>query len=93
LKKPEINIHAGTLLLKRITDRVHPSSIETIAAVYNDLGTTLVTDYAARVKVIYDDKLWIPPLSFFEQIGEEIDKYNRMTPMQQYELLKRMFGG
>lgn len=92
LKKPETNIHVGTLLLKRIIERVQPTNVEGIASVYNDLGTTVTTDYGARVKVIYDDKLWIPPQSFFDKIGDELWRFEQKNSMEQYQLLKRMFG-
>lgn len=72
---------------------MQPASIDTIAAVYNDLETTVVTDYAARVKRIYDEKLWIPPVSFLERIGAEVDDFNRMPQSAQLDLLKKMFGG
>ena len=92
LKDPNINIKVGVMLIKRIADRVQPSAIETIASVYNDLGTKKVISYGVRVKAIYDEKLWILPPSFFEKIGMEFSKFENLNPSEQYELLRKIFG-
>ncbi|WP_048649555.1 hypothetical protein [Nitratireductor soli] len=58
LKDPEINIRAGVTLLKRIAARISKPSVAKIATVYNNLSARKVSDYGARVQVIYDNELW-----------------------------------
>lgn len=93
LKKIKNNISAGIFLIKMLSDRVKPYSIEGLASLYQDLGATKVTEYGARVKKIYDKKLWFPEPSILEKIEMEFNKYDRLSPTQQVDLLERIFGG
>ena len=61
LNCPANNIELGTIILKRISDRVDNNSIRKIATLYNSLAKEQVTDYGARVEVIYKSKLWMLP--------------------------------
>lgn len=58
LEDPERNIEAGVILLKRIQDRMPGADVEKIATSYQNLAADQVTDYGARVKEIYRQKLW-----------------------------------
>jgi uncharacterized protein YlaI len=55
---PLKNIELGAILLKRISERIKNPTIEKIATIYNFIGAEKVTDYGARVGVIYREKLW-----------------------------------
>ncbi|OGQ07434.1 MAG: hypothetical protein A3G32_00690 [Deltaproteobacteria bacterium RIFCSPLOWO2_12_FULL_40_28] len=59
LENPEINIHAGVMLIKRISERIKEPTVEKIATHYNALAKDKVTDYGARVGNIYHEKLWL----------------------------------
>jgi soluble lytic murein transglycosylase-like protein len=61
LKDPALNVEAGTLLLKRISDRVVSPTIERVATVYQFVGAEKVTDYGARVGATYQTKPWLRP--------------------------------
>lgn len=87
------NIHAGTFLLRRILDRISSKKISKIATLYNNINATVVNDYGARVKNIYDEYLYIPPPSWFDQINEQFERFESLSPLEQYNLLCRMFGG
>ncbi len=93
LKKVKNNIAAGVYLIKKLSERVTPYSVEGLASLYQDLGTTKVTEYGARVKQIYDEKLWIPKPGFLEQINMEVNRFERLSPMEQINILRRLFGG
>lgn len=93
LKKLSNNIAAGVYLLKKLSERASPYSIEGVATLYQDLGATQVTEYGARVKAIYDKKLWIPEPGFLEKINMEVNRFERLSPMEQINLLNRLFGG
>ncbi|WP_115060551.1 hypothetical protein [Photobacterium damselae] len=58
LDDPYKNIKLGAILLKRIIDRIKNPSVEKIASIYNFMGAEKVTDYGARVGVIYRERLW-----------------------------------
>ncbi|MDC5868805.1 hypothetical protein OPW39_08190 [Vibrio europaeus] len=58
IESPEKNIYLGATLLKRIQVRIENPNVEKIASIYNFLGAELVTDYGARVGVIYREELW-----------------------------------
>lgn len=93
LKKIKHNITAALFLIKKLTERVNPYSIEGLASLYQDLGTTKVTEYGARVKKIYDGKLWIPKPGLLKKIDMEINRFERLSPMEQIKILERLFGG
>jgi len=52
------NIMAGAEILRRIGNNVKDPSIERIATLYNNINAKKVSNYGARVKTIYDQKLW-----------------------------------
>ena len=79
--------------LKKLSERVTPYSIEGLASLYQDLGTTKVTEYGARVKKIYIKKLWIPEPGLLEQINMEFNRFELLSPVEQIKILKRLFGG
>jgi len=58
LLKPEFNIHIGALILKRIQDRIKDPKIAKIASIYNFTGSEVISDYGARVAMIYREKAW-----------------------------------
>lgn len=58
LRDPETNIQVGIALLKRIKKQVLDGDIKKIATLYNNLGTTKVSDYGARVASIYKERSW-----------------------------------
>lgn len=58
LKDPDKNIHLGVLLLKRIWERVKNPTVMKVATLYQNLNALKVSDYGARVKKIYDEKLF-----------------------------------
>ncbi len=58
LEDPKINIHVGTLLIKRIQDRIRDPKIVKIASVYNVLGREKVNEYGVQVANIYRKKSW-----------------------------------
>ncbi len=58
LQTPEINIRAGTLIIKRIQDRLKDPKIYKIATVYNILGKEDVSEYGIQVANIYKTKAW-----------------------------------
>ncbi len=93
LKKIKNNIAAGVYLIKKLSERVTPYSIEGLASLYQDLGTTKVTEYGARVKKIYSKKLWIPEPGLLEQINMEFNRFEMLSPVEQINILKRLFGG
>jgi hypothetical protein len=95
LKKVESNIEAGVLLIKRISLRARPKTIEVIASLYNHLGATKVNEYGSRVTKIHKEKLWIPKPEtpgVVDQIRSEVDRYESMSPIEQYNFLRRLFG-
>ena len=51
LNDAALNIHVGTLLLKRIIDRTQQPTVETVATLYNDLGADRVSAYGRSVSV------------------------------------------
>jgi len=61
LKDPNINIKVGVALLKRIEERIEAPTIDKIATIYNFLGAEMVNDYGARVRRIYEERLWEKP--------------------------------
>lgn len=93
LKKAKNNITAGVYLIKKLSERVTPYSVEGLASLYQDLGATKVTEYGARVKQIYDKKLWIPKPGLLEQINLEVNRFENLSPMEQINILRRLFGG
>ena len=97
LKKPEINIKAGVLLLKRISERVQPKTIENISTIYQNLGATKLSDYGARVKKIYDLQKWNKPeknlKTLQNEINEQFSEFERLDPLDQVRILRKMFGG
>jgi len=93
LKQSNNNIAAGVYLIKQLSERVTPYSVEGLASLYQDLGTTQVTEYGARVKQIYDKKLWIPEPGLLEKVNMEFNRFERLPPMEQINILKRLFGG
>lgn len=65
LHDPRTNIRAGTVLLKRILERLSNPRLEAVATLYNSLAKDRVTDYGARVADVYRRKLWqIPPYAY-----------------------------
>jgi len=58
LENPKINIHVGTLLIKRIQDRIRDPRIANIASVYNVLGREQINEYGIQVENIYKKKSW-----------------------------------
>lgn len=58
LSDPRTNIRAGTVLLKRISERLPDPSPEAIATLYNSLSKDRVTDYGARVAQVYRQRPW-----------------------------------
>lgn len=93
LKKAKNNITAGVYLIKKLSERVTPYSIEGLASLYQNLGATKVSEYGARVKQIYDKKLWIPRPGLLEKINMKINRFERLPPMEQINILRRLFGG
>jgi hypothetical protein len=93
LKKVKNNISAGVYLIKKLSERVTPYSIEGLASLYQDLGATEVTEYGARVKQIYDRKLWIPRPGFLEKINMEVNRFESLPQVEQVSILRRLFGG
>lgn len=57
----DVNVQAGVLLLKRITDRLSDASIAKIATLYNNLARDEVSDYGAQVARAYRDEMWTVP--------------------------------
>ena len=55
---PKINIDVGTLILKRIQNRLQYPKISKIASVYNFIGKERVSDYGSRVARIYKERAW-----------------------------------
>lgn len=55
---PKINIDVGTLILKRIQNRLKDPKISKIASVYNFIGKERVSDYGSRVARIYKERAW-----------------------------------
>jgi hypothetical protein len=93
LKKTKDNIVAGIYLIQKISERINPYSIAGVASLYQDLGATKVTEYGKRVKNIYDKKLWIPEPGFLEKINMEINRFEMLSPLEQINILKHLFGG
>ncbi len=93
IKKTKDNIVAGIYLIQKISERINPYSIAGVASLYQDLGTTKVTEYGKRVKNIYDKKLWIPEPGFLEKINMEINRFEMLSPLEQMNILKQLFGG
>lgn len=93
LKKAKNNIAAGVYLIKKLSERVTPYSVEGLASLYQDLGATKVTEYGARVKQIYEKKLWIPEPSWLEKINMAVDRYEKSSSIEQIRILRRLFGG
>lgn len=59
LHKPYENIKAGATILKRIIANLPKGSdIEQIASLYQNINATIVSNYGARVRKIYDSKPW-----------------------------------
>lgn len=58
VKKPEHNIRAGVMLLKRITNRIMDPTVAKVASIYNFSGRERVNDYGARVATVYKKKPW-----------------------------------
>ena len=56
LQIPKINIHVGTLLIKRIQDRLKDPKIYKIASVYNILGKENISEHGVQVANIYKNK-------------------------------------
>jgi soluble lytic murein transglycosylase-like protein len=52
------NVRTGTVLLKRIVDRLPLPSVERVATLYNSLAREKVSDYGARVATVYEAKPW-----------------------------------
>lgn len=60
LEMPDKNIRAGAEILKRIIARLPKgSSVEQIATLYNNINASTVSDYGARVRIIYYTKPWV----------------------------------
>lgn len=57
-QKPETNIRAGVLLIRRILDRLENPTVSKVATLYNSLSKDRVTDYGARVADVYRSKRW-----------------------------------
>jgi hypothetical protein len=92
LKEIKNNINAGAYLLSKLSKRVNPYSIEALASLYQDLGAIRVTDYGARVKQIYINKLWIPKPSLLDKIKLRSKQFEELSTMEQINTLKRLFG-
>ena len=58
LRNPRINISVGVRILHELSIRTYPNNVESIATLYQNLYAKQVSDYGARVKCIYDNKLW-----------------------------------
>ena len=58
LQIPKNNIHVGTLLIKRIQDRLKDPKIYKIASVYNILGKENISEHGVQVANIYKNKSW-----------------------------------
>jgi hypothetical protein len=58
LDDAETNVRAGTMLIKKLGDRIKNPTTEKIATLYNNLSAEKVTDYGARVAEIYREKPW-----------------------------------
>lgn len=94
----ENNVLAGTFMLRRIMDRTrelkdNAARLQAIFSVYNSLNVTRTTDYAARVMQIYSQELYVPSPSFFEQLNEQLRRLEGLSPVEQAEMLRRLFGG
>lgn len=59
LEKPENNIEAATILLKRIKGRIINPTPEKIAAIWQYGGSEITNNYAAYIGRIYKEKPWI----------------------------------
>ena len=57
-KYSAINISVGVRILHELSIRTYPNNVESIATLYQNLYAKQVSDYGARVKCIYDNKLW-----------------------------------
>lgn len=53
-----INVRAGTMLLRRILDRVEDPTLSKVATLYNSLAKDSVTEFGARVAEVYRLKPW-----------------------------------
>ncbi|MDZ4217267.1 MAG: hypothetical protein U1C97_03035, partial [Candidatus Gracilibacteria bacterium] len=58
LENPEKNIHVGTLLVKRIWDRLENPTVEKIGTVYNNSNALKVSEYGVWLGEIYREKLF-----------------------------------
>ena len=59
LYTPEVNIEAGTIMLKRIIDRVEdPTDISKIGSVWNFTGRELTNDFGEYIERLYTEKPW-----------------------------------
>ena len=58
--KPDINIKAGVMLIKRITEHLKEfdRSPAKIGSIYNFTGREKVSDIGERIQIIYEKKLW-----------------------------------
>jgi hypothetical protein len=61
-RNPERNIQAGTLLLKRITDRLDDPTPAKIGAIWNGVGHEKVNHRGARIGRIYRERSWEKPM-------------------------------
>ena len=61
-RNPERNIQAGTLLLKRIADRLDDPTPAKIGAIWNGVGHEKVNHRGARIGRIYRERSWEKPM-------------------------------
>jgi len=93
MKNSEKNVLAGAYLLKIIEQRIGYANTEKVATIYNNLNATVVSDYGARVKLIFDKGLYNPPQSILKKIDKNISSFEDLSTNEQLKILKKMFGG
>ncbi len=92
LKKISNNIEAEIFLIKQLSDRVKPYSIDRVASLYQNLGAIKVTNYGARVQEIYNKKLWVPDPGLLDKINMKVNQFEQLPPVDQINILRRLFG-
>lgn len=92
------SVAAGAFMLRRIIDRIGEladgtTRVQAISSVYNSLNVTEVTDCGARVAQIYNQAVYASTPGSLEQLNEQMRQFERLSPMEQAEFVRRIFGG
>lgn len=54
----EDNIDIGTLILRRIIDRLEDPTVAKVATIYNSLGRETVREFGVDVAYYYSQRIW-----------------------------------